>query len=58
MQNLIITLVLIVAFLYVSKKLLAVFRPGSSSCGGCCSGCSDSGCSSFPQVPDKRGKSK
>ncbi|RUM34793.1 MAG: FeoB-associated Cys-rich membrane protein [Desulfobulbus sp.] len=58
MQTIIVSLIILVALIYVGRKLLAVFRPGSSSCGGCCYGCSESGCSSFPLSQHKETEEK
>jgi hypothetical protein len=56
MQNLIVTLIIIVALFYVGRKLLNFFRPGASSCGCGCSGCSNTGCVTVPEKRKGRGK--
>ncbi len=53
MQHLIVALILVVALAYVVRKLFNSFRPGASSCGCGCSGCSTAGCLTPPEKKQK-----
>ena len=55
MQNLIVFIIVIMAILYVGRRLYNSFRPGASSCGCGCSGCTNAGCS-LPQKKNSQEK--
>jgi len=55
MENLLIAVIILIALIYVGRNLVNAFRPGRSSCGCGCSGCSNSSCST-PQQKKNHGK--